>query len=121
MKATTILIATVLTLQVNVLFAHNDNIPAPARNESFACPYIAMLAPVAPLEASFEEIASVDLIADLMPVTPTEATFEDADLTVMFDGLAPVEPMEATFEDAPAEIVSNFVLAPATPVEADFE
>ena len=97
MKATTIIIAAFLTLQAGILFAGNDNITAPAANETSMIS-LASLAPSTPLEATFEEIVTVNM-ADLMPSVPAEATFEDmtSEMNPPVD-FAPVTPAVADFE-----------------------
>ncbi|MEI7501152.1 MAG: hypothetical protein WCK84_11980 [Bacteroidota bacterium] len=100
MKATTVIMAAVLTLQGSILFAGNESSAVPVRNESYASTLI-MLAPTTPLEATFEDAAS-EMVSnfELAPVTPTVADFEDAILVLTVDNrvLAPVTPAEADFE-----------------------
>ena len=103
MKATTIIIAVVLFLQVSVLFAGNNETSPVVSNEAI----------------SF----NMNVLA---PVTPAEATFEDATesnaFAFNFSDLAPVTPVEADFNDNTEVPVNDFsALAPVTPVEADFE
>jgi hypothetical protein len=97
MKATITILAAVLTLSMNVLFASNDG--AAVINNITASTFTA-----------------------LAPATPVEATFEDAnDATVTVFILAPVSPIEADFSDAISETtIDIFMLAPVTPSEADF-
>jgi len=99
MKATTLtfIIATVLALQVNLLFAGNESISAPAANESAAM----SLAPSTPNEATFDDMSTErSAPADLAPVTPAMADFEDAVDTISTDNvnLTPITPNEADFE-----------------------
>jgi hypothetical protein len=127
MKATSIIIAVVLTLQVNLLFAGNKDTKSTANNETSFCP-TCILAPVTPTEATFEETTepnafSLDLTS-LAPVTPVEADFNDVvpeknlDVTI----LAPTTPTEADFnEPIEAQAFNLTNLAPVTPSEADFE
>jgi hypothetical protein len=122
MKATTIIIATVLALQVNILFADNDNTSAPATGENTLIS-MSSLSPATPAEATFEEGFEMNEAAHLAPVIPAEATFEDmpSEMTQTVD-LAPMTPAVADFEEAIdmiKEVVS--VLSPVTPFEADFE
>jgi hypothetical protein len=109
MKAMTILIAVILTLQSNIMSAAND--------------HTASLAPVTPLEATFEEVVTPFDVEALAPVTPTEATFEEVQTAeVSLAGIAPQVPVQADFEDLPETMNFNpEMLAPATPVSADFE
>jgi hypothetical protein len=78
MKAKSIIIAAVLALQINVLFADNNNSSAPAVIVN----------------------NSVNAMS-LAPATPMEATFEDMDIeafTIDNGALAPLAPSEASFE-----------------------
>jgi len=127
MKATTVIIAAVLFLQVSFLFAGNNETASSANNErSFVT--ISNLAPVTPGEATLEETTFTSAfdynVAILAPVTPVEADFYDIvpekniDLTI----LAPVTPSEADFNETTEDQVFNLsALAPVTPAEADFE
>ena len=98
MKATTIILAAILTLSVNTLFADNDYVntnPAPA----VAAYTTGSFAPVPPAEASFEDAAVTPDLSGLFPAVPSEASFEDgvsADISVA--GLAPLVPQVADFE-----------------------
>jgi len=118
MKAiSTIIIAAVLTLSVNVLFASNDNVSAPVANANTT---IAMtsLAPAVPAEADFEDAVEMIDFSVLAPVTPVEAQFEDISYeSVAALNLAPLTPAVA---DVNEEIDYGY-LAPAVPPEADFE
>jgi hypothetical protein len=98
MKATTVIIAAILALQVNILFAGNETVSAPGTTDNTLIS-AAILAPVAPVEATFEEAILINENANLVPVTPSEATFEDVscDMVSAFD-LAPVVPVLADFE-----------------------
>ncbi len=122
MKAITTILAAVLILSTSSLFAGNETSLAPVTNDN-ANITMAFLAPVAPAEATFEDLSAVNEIATLIPVTPSEATFEEitADVTSIF-GLAPVAPTQADFEDVVADVtIDNGILAPVTPAIADFE
>ena len=115
MKATTIIIATVLTLSVNVLFASNDNASAPVANAT-TTKTLTSLAPTVPAEATFEDAIAMTDFVYLAPTTPSEAQFEDISYeSVSALNLAPVAPLTA---DVNEEIV---YLAPAVPAVADFE
>jgi hypothetical protein len=127
MKATTIIIAAVLSLQVSFLLADNNETASAANMES-SFGTISTLAPVTPIEATFEETtiskAFTFDVTILAPVTPAEADFSDVvpekniDLTI----LAPVTPSEADFNDSIEDQALNLsALAPVTPAEADFE
>jgi hypothetical protein len=96
MKTTFTILATLLTLHINLLFAGND---------------------VTSLNSTSG--ANTKNILELAPLTPREATFEDVATTFEFSTLAPRTPFEATFGD---EVDGNnkIILAPVTPVEADF-
>ena len=81
--------------------------------------------------ASLSSARIFNLSESLAPVAPKEATFED--VTVMKDGapvlemnnqaLAPITPAEADFEEEPVSSNSLNVdaLAPVTPTSVDFE
>ncbi len=117
MKATTIIIAAALTLSLNVLYASNDNITAPVANTNTTIT-LTSLAPIVPMEATFEDAIDMTDFASLAPSTPTEAQFEDISYeSVAALNLPPVTPVIADFED---ELDFNS-LAPIIPVEADFE
>ena len=127
MKAKSIIIAAVLSLQVSFLLANNNETISEANNESSFCT-ICTLAPVTPGEATFEETTFTNAftynVTNLAPVTPVEADFSDfvpeknIDLTI----LAPVTPSEADFNDNIEDQALNLsALVPVTPAEADFE
>jgi hypothetical protein len=127
MKATSIIIAAVLSLQFSLLFAGNDETRSIANNEAVSNS-LTTLAPVTPVEASFEDAELTNTfnysISVLAPVTPVEADFSDVvpekniDLTI----LAPVTPAQADFSDNTENLAADFsALAPLTPAEADFE
>jgi hypothetical protein len=116
MKATTIILATVLTLSMNLLFANNDGVPTVNTEMN----YSTTLAPTTPNEATFEEMVEANVLI-LAPVTPIEADFSDVAPAVMIDltSLAPVTPSEADF--TADEIPTNSInLAPVNPEFADF-
>ena len=96
MKATTTILAAILTLSMNVLIAGNDGAALNSETNLFQ--------------------------TSLAPGTPAEATFEDMnDATAIAFILAPVSPIEADFSDAiPETTIDNITLAPVTPFEADF-
>ena len=127
MKATTIIIAAVLSLQISVLFAGNEETHLIPNNEAVSF-NLNTLAPITPVEATFEESTETNAFtfdfSILAPATPEEADFSDVvpekniDLTI----LAPVTPSEADFTDNTEEpAVDLSALAPVTPSEADFE
>jgi hypothetical protein len=97
MKATNIIIAAVLILSANVLFAGNDSASTNVANNN-----------------------TTMSVAALAPEVPAEADFEDA-FVFDFISLAPALPAEAWFEDLTPETVSAFNLAPLAPAVADFE
>jgi hypothetical protein len=118
MKTTTIIIAAVLSLSINTLFAGNfENAvysEAPSFNLSMApgTPSVATFEemkeftalnfpPVTPNEADFSEVAeesAMDLSA-IAPVTPDEADFASDNDTLTLDTFAPVTPAAADFSD----------------------
>ena len=124
MKATSLLIAAVLSLQISNLFAHNDFPPVLLNNEANAS-YCIALDPTTPSEATFEDAVTETDFSGLMPVTPLEASFDDAidsGNAQMFRILAPVTPIAAGFNDDELnQDVDLIILAPTTPAEADFE
>jgi len=102
MKVTITLLAAVLTLQAGILVAGNDNL-APVSNENS----MISLAPATPVEATFEDVVTINLI-DFLPVTPSEATFDDKPaLMPSIIDLSPETPAVADFEDAVYMIVST--------------
>ena len=122
MKTTTIIIAAIFTLQASILFAGNDNISTPVTNETSAIT-ITALAPSTPAEATFEEMIPVNEMNSLIPVTPTEATFEEMPAEMIsLVLLAPLTPVTADFNDSTDSItIDSSTLATVTPATADFE
>ncbi|MEI7727818.1 MAG: hypothetical protein WCK09_22115 [Bacteroidota bacterium] len=122
MKTTTIIIAAIFTLQASILFAGNDNISTPVTNETAAI-ILTTLAPSTPVEATFEEMIPVNEINSLIPVTPSEATFEEMPAEMIsLVMLAPVTPVTADFNDSTDSVtIDSSTLAPVTPATADFE
>ncbi|MEI7726925.1 MAG: hypothetical protein WCK09_17580, partial [Bacteroidota bacterium] len=79
--------------------------------------------PSTPVEATFEEMIPVNEMNSLIPVTPTEATFEEtpADM-ISLVMLAPVTPVTADFNDSDDSVtIYPALLSPKTPATADFE
>ncbi|MEI6435839.1 MAG: hypothetical protein WCP32_13415 [Bacteroidota bacterium] len=97
MKTTKIILAVILSLQIGILFAGNENITTPVT-----------------------EINSTIKTTTLFPLTPAEATFEDITTEITFFGLSPLTPIVASFEDFSVEMVSVIGLSPIMPAEADF-
>jgi len=119
MKTTTIILATLLILQINSLFASNDGVPM-TTNKGMSFNAVLFLAPATPKEATFEEMAAAETFI-LAPVTPKEAAFEDEAKDLNITCLAPVTPAEADFnDDEPALNIVTVSLAPITPANADF-
>jgi hypothetical protein len=117
---TIIILAAVLMLQINSIFANVEGVPV-NKNEEMAIPSVLMLAPSTPQEATFEELVPSAEISTAAPVTPKEATFDDAVDDIRTFILAPVVPSEADFNDSEEVAVSvGISMAPATPAEADF-
>jgi hypothetical protein len=119
LKATTIILAAVLTLSMNVLFASNDG--AAVINNMKSSTFTA-LAPATPAEATFEDVNDATAIAfNLSPVSPIEADFSDefSETTIDIITLAPVTPIEADFA-SDDETTNASVLAPVTPSVVDF-
>jgi len=119
MKTITIILAMLLILQINSLFANNDGVPVKT-NKEMSFNDVLLLAPATPKEATFEEMAAAETLI-LAPVTPKEASFKDEAEDISITRLGPVAPAEADFNDD--ESVLNTItvlLAPVTPTEADF-
>jgi hypothetical protein len=119
LKATMIILAAVLTLSMNVLFASNDG--AAVINNMKSSTFTA-LAPATPAEATFEDVNDATAIAfNLSPVSPIEADFSDefSETTIDIITLAPVTPIEADFA-SDDETTNASVLAPVTPSVVDF-
>jgi hypothetical protein len=117
MKATTIIIAAILTISMNVLLASNDGAEVNSESRS-----LLTLAPITPSEAAFEDANDATVIAfNLAPVSPIEADFSDeiSETTIDIITLAPVTPIEADFA-SDDETTNVSVLAPVTPSVADF-
>jgi hypothetical protein len=115
MKATTIILAAVLTFTANGLFASNDN-AVPMVNSTTVS--MTSLAPTTPCEADFEDASLTVDVAFLAPTTPTEASMDELNYEVLSAlNLAPVTPNVTDFE----EDTDFRSLAPVIPAEADFE
>jgi hypothetical protein len=104
METRLFIILSILAFNFGISFANTETAYSESRPVERTAVY---LAPVTPFEAEFSDLlpeadASVAL---LTPVTPKEATFEEegsSELTVAepgFDILAPVAPIEAGFEE----------------------
>ena len=120
MKTTTMILAAIFTLSMNVLFAGNNG----AVENSEASPFRTSFAPSTPSEATFEEMTgTIDIVSivNLAPLAPVEADFSDAvsETTIDIAALAPVTPGEADFtsDDEP---FNAGPLATVTPSVADF-
>ncbi len=119
MKATTTILAVILTLSMNVLFASNDGATV---NNNITSSTFTVLAPVTPAEATFEEVSDATATAfNLAPVSPIEADFSDAipETTINITTLAPVTPFVADFA-SDDDTTNASVFAPVTPSVADF-
>jgi hypothetical protein len=119
MKATTIILAAVLSLSMNVLFASSDGAVVINNIKSST---FTTLAPSTPAEATFEDVNDAAATAfNLSPVSPIEADFSDeiSETTNDMITLAPVTPNEADFA-SDDETINVSVLAPVTPSVADF-
>ena len=116
MKATTLILAIIFALQINILYAGTDReiIKSPcivtnlnntsgsaSRDLADDACYLASLTPVLPTEADFNDFAPVASIeiSDLAPITPAEADFNDPiEIPIRITTLAPVTPAVADFE-----------------------
>ncbi len=119
MKATTIILAAVLTLSINPLFAGTGGAAA---NHDLNMVQ-SSLAPSTPSEATFEELNEAAFaVITLAPVTPAEADFSDvaSGITVDIFALAPVTPGEADFGSGENQADNTNALSPVTPSVADF-
>jgi hypothetical protein len=121
------LLAAMLGLQFNVLFAAVNYSDASAAISGRTTELgTASLAPSTPAEATFEEVAEPAIsLAGLAPVSPAEAEFNDEApaIETRESRLAPVTPKEADFEepDGTVDSVPMIGLAPVTPATAEFE
>ena len=127
MKSTTIIFTAVLSLQISVLFAGSNETISMLNEETVFCP-TCLLAPVTPIEATFEEAELTNTFtfdfSALAPVTPEEADFSDVvpEKNMDFSILAPVTPSEADFNEIIEGKSNDFsTLAPVIPAIADFE
>ncbi|MEI7661851.1 MAG: hypothetical protein WCK34_06630 [Bacteroidota bacterium] len=123
-------LAAILGLQFNTIFAAGNFSDSPASlNNSSSPATVIALAPVTPAEATFEAIPEMNentkIITGLTPELPVVANFSDEAPSpeVSISTLAPVTPKEADFEEVTAITASLPVinLAPVTPAVADFE
>jgi hypothetical protein len=109
------IIAGILTLQINFLFASTPT-DSGSKNNSSMCVTCAIST-----AATRKEESSIELVS-LAPTAPAEATFSEETTSTEIN-LAPTTPEEASFDDDP-EIISTAVLeylAPTTPAKADFD
>jgi hypothetical protein len=122
MKTNLTILSVIFTLQAGILFAGNENSTTPAAEVNFAIT-TKSLAPSAPLEATFEDMAMDNTFFGLSPVTPAEASFEDfSSEMISINELSPAIPSVADFTDAIDQVSFNpGQLSPVTPLEADFE
>ena len=117
MKATTIIIAAALALQVNVLFAGNDINSTPVANANVTIA-LTSLAPTVPVEATFEDVVVLNDFAYLALTTPTEAPFENLSYEMVSAlNLAPAAPLTADVDEG----IDFSSFAPFVPAHADFE
>jgi hypothetical protein len=121
MKATTIILAALFTIQVSALFAENESTTRTSTPVESTFDMMALI-PVTPAEATFEEVNSevIDFAA-LVPVVPVEAEFEEIIPVIDLGSLAPVTPADADFSDGADQVINVTYLAPVTPMVADFE
>ena len=121
MKTTTIIIAAVLSLNVNLLMADNTGRTNLINNE-YSNLSVNILEPTTPEEADFSDIVPEPIVSlpILTPVTPAEADFNDyaAEETITNIDLAPETPSTADFDENESDTA---FLSPVTPSEADFE
>jgi hypothetical protein len=120
MKATTIILAAVLSFSMNILYAGSDVTLVNSETN----PVYTSLAPDTPTEATFNEMTGEAImdISDLAPVAPFEADFSDVapETMIDFSELAPTTPVEADFSSEENQPNDTISLAPITPAFADF-
>ena len=121
MKTTTVILAAILTLSINLIFAENNTskFPEPIPGATL---HVNQLIPVTPAEADFNDAIAPEINNnELIPFTPGEADFEEVNNEILLNmELAPVTPASADFSDN-MEFSLNKALAPSAPAEADFE
>jgi hypothetical protein len=93
MKTKLILLFSLMIFQTGFLKANAEGSPVGTCPENSIC---AILAPVIPQEATFEETTIAFEVASLMPVAPSEAAFEESTEETP-TGMTPVVPREAGF------------------------
>ena len=94
MKTITIIITTVLALTFTSLSASTPNATHPVTKTTV----LSVLAPIIPMEASFDDAELTPEYSSLIPETPAEATFEETSAGLNYSDLAPIVPMTADFE-----------------------
>lgn len=94
MKTITIIITAVLALSINILFASTPSATHPVSNKTV----LSILAPIIPMEASFDDADMIPDYSSLIPSTPAEATFEEASPNFDYSNLVPAFPATADFE-----------------------
>jgi hypothetical protein len=124
MKTTILIIAAVLGLQINFLFAGNKEFKRISYSE-FAISAMINLAPATPALADFSDVVPEPkpAISTLTPVTPSEADFNEVtpELKANTINLTPETPSFADFDENNDNQQTTMNLNPVTPVEADFE
>ena len=116
MKATTVILAVIFALQINILYAGTDGtvIKSPCAVTNLN---------ITSGSSSIDLTSDACYLASLAPALPTEADFSDfaPALTIEISDLAPVTPAEADFNDTVGIPIRIKTLAPVTPAVADFE
>jgi len=122
MKTLTLIITVALALTAGVLSASTFHPIVPA-SKTVTELTLMKLAPVAPLEAPFDDALLTPGYSTLAPVVPMEAPFDEGETYMPVpNNLAPVIPAVADFDDDPATVTVDLkALAPVVPLEADFE
>ena len=121
MKTTIFTLATVLTLQASLLFAGNYKTSEPTSSESSTI-RMAILTTAAPMEATFEEAATVNDVIAFAPAAFSEASFDDIPaVSSSINDFSPAAAVTADFDDAPNMVASPDLTFLATPLTADFE
>jgi len=95
------LLAAILVLQVNLLFAGNEILTSVPNVKESASVSIFNLTPAIPSVATFEEMpVELETALSLAPLTPAVADFEEIAVILPFDirSLAPSTPAVADFD-----------------------
>ncbi|MEI6435780.1 MAG: hypothetical protein WCP32_13115 [Bacteroidota bacterium] len=122
MKTTKIILAVILSLQIGLSFAGNENLTTLVTEVNSTFNTITLV-PITPVEATFEDMTTEFTFFGLSPLTPIVASFEDFYVEMVpAIGLSPIMPAEAEFTDSVHQVSIDInQLSPVSPHEADFE